>query len=259
VSRNLKFFFFGYQCPHNAYLLARIKTIAFQESAHLQIHDISNDGPTCEKYRIFSPTMLLVNDKYRWHGPFSRETVLEMLDEDIARPKAYSVRQSDEAVTGELVAITSKSVLSTCQPCIGSDDSGLCWGKSEWVESILRSSGRPHIGYLHFHEGKCVGGAEFLPSRMVPYPIPDKMDDDAFLTCSYLSDAKRDFRSHPLAKLEDDLRAWGFRTLSVAASNDVVFPNGPVNWFEKRGFKDKGTLVTEPLHNAEIHYLQLGL
>jgi len=39
----------------------------------------------------------------------------------------------------------------------------------------------------------------------------------------------------------------------------VVFPNGPLEWFENKGFVDIGVLITEPLHKAEIHYLQLEL
>ena len=72
LPHDLKLFYFGYQCPHNAYLLARIKTIAWQERVLLHLFDVSNDDETCRKYNIFSPTMVIVNDEYRLHGPFTR-------------------------------------------------------------------------------------------------------------------------------------------------------------------------------------------
>lgn len=259
MSFGLKFFYLGNQCPHNCYLLARIKTLAWQERVKLHLFDIWNDPSTCEEYRIFSPTMLLINDRHRLHGPFTAERVLALLSDEGVQPRAYSVAQSHDVVRGELSPITPESVLATSATCAGVDDPGLCMGKSEWVRDVLKTTGLKHLGYTHAHNGVCVGGAEFLPSRIVPYPIPDKRDDNAFLTCSYLSDEKKDYRTHPLEHLSEDLRGWGFDTISVAASKDGVFPNGPISWFERKGFVDKGVLVTEELHMAEIHYLQLPL
>lgn len=33
----------------------------------------------------------------------------------------------------------------------------------------------------------------------------------------------------------------------------------PMSWFEEKGFKDKGVLLAEELHKAEIHHMQLRL
>ena len=258
MSMNLKFFYFGNQCPHNCYLLARIKTFAWQERITLHLHDLLEDSRPAVEHKVFSPTMLLVNDKHRWHGPFSKEMVQAMLDDEV-KPVGYAVDQSEDVVKGSLTPIDVESVLTTGTTCAGAEDEGLCRGKSEWVENVMVSHGLKHLGYVHMHEGKCVGGAEFLPSEIVPYPIPDKRRKNAFLTCSYLSDEKNDFKTYPLDQLILDLKGWGYETLSVAASKDVVFPNGPQWWFEKKGFIDKGILVTEDLHMAEIHYMQLQL
>jgi len=203
--------------------------------------------------------MLLVNGKHRIHGPFSLEKVRAVVEDKAIEPEGYEVKQSEDVARGELVPLASQSVLSTCRPCMGSDDETLCTAKSQWIAAVLKSLRLKHLGYLHFLGGVCVGGAEFLPSQSVPYPIPDKRNDNAFLTCSFLSDEKRDYKTYPLMRLIDDLRGSGVRTLSVAASRDVVFPNGPLEWFENKGFVDAGILVTEVLHKAEIHYLQLEL
>ena len=259
MPNDLKFFYFGYQCPHNAYLLARIKTIAWQERIKLHLFDVSDDEDACRRYNIFSPTMLIVNDKYRWHGPFSKEMILEMLEGEFVGPVAQAINQSEDVVRGELVPITPSSVLQTCVPCVNMEDKGLCMGKSEWVRDVLGKTGLPNLGYLHIIDGKCVGGAEFLPSERVPYPIPDKGEDSAFITCSYISDEERDYKTHPLERLIMDLRTSMFSTLSVAASEKNVFPNGPVAWFLRKGFLDKGVLFREELHDATIHYLRLDL
>ncbi len=256
---NLKFFYFGNQCPHNCHLLARVKTVAWQEHIPLQLYDLTEDPSMAEKCRVFSPNLLIVNDKYRLHGPFTREKVHSMLDDEDVEPSKYVIKQSDNVVRGDLVAITSDSVLETSTACAGSEDSGLCRGKSEWVDKTLTKTGLKHLGYGHRVSGKCVGGAEFLPSVIVPYPIPDKREDNAFLTCSYASDEESDFKTYPLEALERDLAEWGFAIISVAASSEVVFPNGPIAWFSKKGFEDRGLLIEEEMHGAEIRYLQKRL
>lgn len=259
MTRDLKFFYFGWQCPHNAYLLARIKTIAWQERVKLHLFDVTGDEETCRKYSVFSPTMVLVNDKYRWHGPFTKERILMMLEDEEVKPESLPMKQSDDVIRGELVPMTPRSVLDTCAPCMNMKDKGMCYGKAEWMTDMLKGTQLKHLGYLHYVDGECVGGAEFLPSTKVPYPIPDKRGDNAYLTCTYVSRSEKDFKSHPLERLIQDLRDMPFTTLSVAAAEESVFPNGPMDWFVRKGFVDKGILVREDMHEATIHYLQLDI
>ncbi len=259
MKRSLKFFYFGYQCPHNTYLLARIKTIAWKEAAPLHLFDLVEDGSVCEEYDIFVPTMLIVNDEYRWCGPFSAEDVMAMLNDDEFEPRAPQWDGPGEVVAGDLVKVVPESVLATCGPCLRSDDTGLCRGKSEWVRDMIAKEGVDHLGYLHIVDGRCVGGAEYLPSTSVPYPTPDKRRGNAFLTCSYASDGERDYRTHPLKRLITDLRSMGYDTLSVATAKNGVYPNGPSDWFEAMGFEDVGHLHTEELPDMEIRHLQLRL
>lgn len=259
MPRSLRFFYFGNQCPHNGYLLARIKTIAWRESVTLHLHDVTGDDALCAQYRVFSPQMLMVNERHRLHGPFSSERVVALLDDEDTGPVPFAVRQSSDVVRGDLVPLTPESALSTCHTCAGSPDPGLCRGKAEWVAQMMEDSGLPHLGYLHTADGRCVGGAEFLPSRLVPYPIPAKGPEDAFLTCVYVSDEAHDYKTHPTKRLLSELGPLGFETVSVAASMDAVFPNGPVAWFERLGFEDQGLLVREEMHGADVHLLRKRL
>ncbi|MDH3364927.1 MAG: hypothetical protein OEM29_02825 [Thermoplasmata archaeon] len=259
MPRSFRFFYFGYQCLHNVYLLARIKTIAWKESVTLHLHDVSVDDSACEEYAIFSPTMLIVNDRYRWQGPFSNEEVLAMLyDEDFA-PRQSRANIGGKVVKGDLVPITPDSVLSTCEPCLRSCDTGICRGKAEWVKEMLEDINADHLGFLHMVDGGCVGGAEYLPSTKVPYPIPNKRDKNAFLTCSFASDDEHDYRTHPLNALVEHLRESGYDTLSVASSDELTFPNGPSKWFLEKGFVGCGILASEQLPRSEIQLLQLRL
>ncbi|MBU1158196.1 MAG: hypothetical protein KKE24_02535 [Candidatus Thermoplasmatota archaeon] len=259
MTRSIKFFYFGNQCPHNGYLLARIKTIAWKEGVRLELFDISEDWLACEKYRVFSPQMLLVNDRYRLHGPFTKERVRQLLEDEDVDSSPSDIEQGDRIVRGDLVPITPESVLSTCEPCTNTQDKGLCRGKAEWTAAMLETHHLDHIGYMHFQDGSCIGGAEFLPSMAVPYPILDKEEGDAFLTCVHQSHETYDYKTHPLEHLVADLKNRGFKRISVAAAKKGTFPNGPLSWFEGKGFADKGLLVMEELHDSEIHYLQLDI
>lgn len=255
MPRNLRFFYFGNQCPHNAYLLARIKTLAWKESVMLHLHDVTGDEAICSEYRIFSPQMLVVNDKYRIHGPFTTDRILSLMNDDDPGPVEPPLTQGVDVVRGDLVPLTPSTALSTCDTCAGSPDPGLCMGKAEWVGEMMKASGMPHLGYIHLVRGRCVGGAECLPSNLVPYPLPDKSDKNAFITCAYASDALFDYKRHPVEMLLGELANLGFERASVAASKEGVFPNGPASWFEGLGFEDAGLLVREEMHGAEVRLM----
>lgn len=117
----------------------------------------------------------------------------------------------------------------------------------------------PHLGILHFEEeGGCIGGAEYVPSVIVPYHIP-RREDTAFLTCSYLSSSENDYRSHPLERLETELSHLGFEYLIAIASVDVAFPNGTLDWFVERGYIDQGKIYYEKRDGAEMHLVKKRL
>jgi len=255
----LEFFHFGFQCPHNFHLINLIKKVAKTSGASSSIFDISNREDLCVKYNIYSPTLLVVNDAIRWNGPFSEEVLLQLLQGIEVKRKPYAVNQSINVVKGELVPITAETVVETCVPCLSSERKELCNAKRDWIKAMLVKARREHLGFLHFYRGKCVGGAEFLPSDLVPYPIPGKGEGVAFLTCSFLSDENKDYKTYPLQALAEHLSKRGFKTLLAIASEEVVFPNGPLWWFLAQGFVDKGELFYEPGEQARMHLLELAL
>ncbi|MEA1884929.1 MAG: hypothetical protein U9N62_10475 [Thermotogota bacterium] len=103
-----------------------------------------------------------------------------------------------------------------------------------------------------------MGGAEFIPSLVVPYNIPKK-EDIAFLTCSYLSGETVDYKTYLLEKLEVELPGLRYTQLITIASEGVVFPNGPLEWFKKRDYLDLGELSFEQNEGARMHLLKKEL
>jgi len=256
---NLKFFHFGVQCPHNSHLISLIQRVSKSTGASALIYDISNREDICLQYDIYSPTLLLVNDAVRWSGPFSEKVLLKLLQGIDMKTQPYTVNQSTNIVKGELVPITAETVEKSCAPCFGTDQKHLCNEKRDWVMMMLARAKSEHLGFLHLYKGRCVGGAEFLPSDLIPYPIPGKAERAAFLTCVFLSDENKDYKSYPLQALAEHLRGRGFKSLLAIVSEDVVFPNGPLWWFLAQGFMDKGEVFYEPQDQARMHLTEMLL
>lgn len=85
-------------------------------------------------------------------------------------------------------------------------------------------------GFVHKNEEGClIGGAEYLPSGIVPYDIPHDRKT-AFLTCVYLSDSEYDYKSAPLLALERHLRGQYTRLIAITDEKGV-FPNGDLSFF----------------------------
>lgn len=81
----------------------------------------------------------------------------------------------------------------------------------------------------------------------------------AFLTCSYLSEEDYDYRSFPLMKLEEELVFLNYKSLVAIASEDVVFPNGTLNWFIEKGYIDLGEVCYEERDFARMHLVKKDL
>lgn len=256
---DLKFLHFGMQCPYHEHLIARLERISAEHGASLQVIDFSSRPEICREYTIFSPTLLVVNGRHRWNGPFRDSDVLRLLADDPPTRPPYSVPVPESEFRGRLVPLDCAGVRLTCQACFQQNDPDLCAAKARWVGGVLARTGLPHLGYVHMNGDSCVGGAEFLPISEVPYAIPNRRRADAFITCSFVSSPDWDFKSHPLRQTLSFLRERGFSRALVIASRDVVFPNGPMRWFEQHGFVDLGQVAFEPQDNAEMHLLEKAL
>jgi len=254
----IDFYYWSDQCPHNDINRKMLGAYRNNERYKINYHDISDDFRLAEKMNLFSPTLLVFNDTFRWNGPIKKEQIEAFEKGEIPHRKPYKVNQSDNVIKGLLKPLDEKTVFDTYQPCARSFGESCCVSKSTWSKNIRERYGLKHLGFLHYVDGECVGGAEFVPSLAVPYNIPKKKDI-AFLTCSYLSGEKVDYKSYPLEKLESELPNMGYSQLLTIASEEVVFPNGPLEWFEKREYIDLGELSFEQNEGARLHLIKKDL
>lgn len=75
---------------------------------------------------LFSPTLLVFNDKYRWNGPIKKEQIEAFQKGEILHRKPYKVNQSDNVIKGILKPLDEKSVFDTYQPCARSFGESCC-------------------------------------------------------------------------------------------------------------------------------------
>ncbi len=245
----IDFYFWGKQCPYND---SNKKVLEeFVDRYNVEVNYFHMDEKICKDLNFYSPTFTLLDKKYRWAGPIKMEILENYYKTGEISRRAYELDTPNIRVEGKLLPLnldTYHYINHNCSMCKKDKNKGI------WLEEIRVRNKLPHLGVLNIVEDRCVGGAEFLPSLEVPYDIP-KGEDIAFLTCNYLSNGKYDYKSAPLEKLEDELKDIGYKSIVVIASEDVLFPNGRLNWFIEKGYEDKGFLYYEELNKAKQHLL----
>ncbi|MFQ6088798.1 MAG: hypothetical protein ACE5K0_07860 [Candidatus Methanofastidiosia archaeon] len=135
--------------------------------------------------------------------------------------------------------LTPKNISKTIPLCIEKKVGAL--KKKEWACKILKKMKSDFLGLIAFENGKVLGALEFLPSLIVPYPLPEKNKKTAFITCIY-SLEERDCRKELILEFEKRIFKKGFKKISVVSGVKKGFPNGPVDFFENCGFKSSKIL-----------------
>ena len=143
--------------------------------------------------------------------------------------------------------------LETACGCCGRKTAGGCAKKGEFLGTFRQRI----YGFMHLDEnGTLLGGAEYLPAELVPYPIPHD-GDTAFITCVYMSDPAFDYKSAPLNALENHLKGQYAKVIAIS-DEAGVFPNGNLEFFIRNGYKDEGILFEDPNY-CRLHLVSKAL
>ena len=117
-----------------------------------------------------------------------------------------------------------------------------CLGCGSKIE-MYNSMNEEIYGFINVLGNELLGGAEFVPSKYVPYDIP-KDEDIAFITCVYLSNKEYDYKSAPLKALENYL-GINYKKVLVISDEFGVFPNGNLDFFLKNSYVDEGIIFED--------------
>lgn len=233
----IDFYYWSYQCPLNSSMIELLRE--YEEKLDIIYHDISKDFMLAQKMNMFFPTLTVVNDKYRYFSPLTRN-FLDLICNDYIpiekpyRPKLGTIRKD------VIIEPIKKSNYLIATKCMGKKWSKKCTEKMKFLEKQNINI----FGYINFDiNNNLLGGAECMPSLLVPYKIP-KDNKTAFLTCVYLSDNEFDYKSGPLIKLENQL-SFKYNKIIVISDEMGIFPNGDLDFFIKNGYEDMGVISKE--------------
>lgn len=242
----LDFYYYSYQCPLNHSMLQLLS--AYTNRIEIQTFDIARNKDLAEELNIFFPTLIVLNDQYRYYSPLKKEFLEDVCKGVIPEEKPYLPEQGEMVVEHVVEQLTRENVCIACD-CCGAKNDQLVNAKEEFFKN---ASGEVY-GYLHItKDDQLVGGVEYLPSISIPYPVPHE-EKTAYITCIYGSDPKYDYKSAPLRELENYLKQ-DFDRVIVVTDEEGVFPNGNREFFLKHGYVDEGIIFIDPQY-CKLHLM----
>lgn len=233
----LDFYYWGAMCPLNMEMLALLDE--YRDRLNIVRHDISGAPGLAKEMRMYYPTLTVVDGKTRYYSPLSAALLDRLCRGGLPREKPYVPELGTVERAGKIIPLTAASRYLAGQ-CTGR----MCVHGCDCKAGALAEQGLPVFGFLNVEGKRLLGGAEFVPSELVPYDIP-KDPRTAFLTCVYLSDGEYDVKSPPLRALEQYLSGQ-YRDVLVISDERGVFPNGDLAFFTRNGYTDWGVVAREP-------------
>lgn len=251
----IEFYYWQSQCPHNIANIAVLKAIEADFDLEVKYLEMQDNLEDVKRLNFFSPTFTIFDGNLRWTGPITYDLVKDYLEGKKISRRPYIVRSENQVINGQLKPFTPERHQDIRGLCCHKNCQGASADKQAWMKQVMGKYDLDHLGYLHYRDGNCVGGAEYLPSLAVPYHIP-KDEQTAFISCVYASDPVFDYKKYPLETLEEDLKSKGFTRLVLIASDKVAFPNGPLDWFLDQGYKQKNMVYYEENDGAYQYLME---
>ena len=246
----LDFYYYSYQCPLNDDMIRLLNE--YKDRLDICLHDIADDFKTAKELKMFFPTLTVLDNKERYYSPINRSFLEQAVAGAYPKEDAYMPSLSDKVVTKCIEPLNKNNIDLACDCCGNKTQSNWC----QKAKFLLTHMVEPY-GFIHKDEfGHLIGGAEYLPSFIVPYDIPHD-SKVAFITCVYMSDAQNDYKTAPLQALEQYLRGQYTKVIAITDEKGV-FPNGDLAFFVRNGYKDEG-IIFEDANYCSLHLVSKWL
>jgi len=239
MNRHLLVLHFGAQCPWHLWVIEQARKASRELRAEVVVQDVADRPESAEKYRMFFPFMTVIDGRIRVPSPVDAKMLVSIASEsdevNPTSPMPYAQRIGYPAIhplTEENVGETIPLCIAQVRP-IGSRE------KVRWAKKMLERSGCSMLGFIGFEGTTPKSAVEYLPSDLVPYPLPRKSGSIAFITCIYPTEPDVDYRSSLLQELQWHLRQEDYEEVHVIAGSRTPFPNGPVAFFQEHGFVER--------------------
>jgi len=193
--------------------------------------------------------MTVINEKIRLPSPTSADELVKIAQEGISAKPTILHTPGSVAKADKVQPLTIENLMDTCPLCIPNGEPRGCQAKQAWA--VQNKVQKGIFGFIAYKKRKAVAAAEFLPTTLVPYPLPEKNSALAFITCIYPGEDTIDHRDQVLETLRDYLANRGYKALHVITGRRTPFPNGPVSFFLSHGFKELSEIDRVILREGE--------
>lgn len=229
---------FGAQCPWHLWVIEEVRRAADQARGTCEVIDVLKQPEYAARYRLFCPFMILINESIRLSSPMSANDLVKIAREGIVAKPTILQTMGPEAQAEKVEPLTIENMADTCVICNRGRDSLEYQAKLTWLSQIKEGVPNGIVGFIAYEKKKAVSFIEFLPSPLIPYPLPVKNAKLAVINCLYPLEDGPDYRSQVLRRLIDYLPLQGYTSLQVIAGRRTLTPNGPVAFFLPHGFKE---------------------
>jgi hypothetical protein len=222
--------------------------------------DAAQQPEMAARYKLFWPFMTVIDERIRLPSPTPTAELVRIATEGgITAPPIPETTLGPEAEGDRILPLTASNIADSCSLCNRADEQEACLAKTDWAAEIARRVPEGILGFIAYDEGEAAGAVEFLPSSLVPFPLPEKSNEIAFITCIYSFEEGADYREQVLKHLLNHLRDSSYRELQVVAGRRSPYPNGPEPLFRKHGFEPVAELDRVILREGEERILLMKL
>lgn len=233
---NIDFYYWSFQCPLNVEMLQLLAE--YQSIFQIHTYDIAEHPEMAKQQHMYFPTLTVVDHIHRFVCPLTK-TFLDTLAQGIILKEIPYVPSLSRHTRNKQLQFITQDTYTRAGVCIGKSCVSYCEKKIQFLNKMNIQV----YGVMNLDGINLLGGAEYVPSHLVPYDIP-KDSKMAFLTCVYTSNEDYDGKSAPLLKLEQYL-SQQYERVIVISDECGVFPNGDLKFFKTLGYHDRGIISIE--------------
>jgi hypothetical protein len=202
----------------------------------VEVLDVSGRPDLAERYRIFTPFLTLINGVLRVPAPTPAAELVRIAKEGMTPGPLEPLHLQEKGQAEAVVPLTVSNLKETCRLCVPDPEDIGIREKTAWGAGIAKRLPGDNLGFCAWQAGRVVGAVEYLPSELVPYPLPRKGAEIAFITCLYSLEDGPDYRQQVLERLLEYLAGTGYREVQVITGKHTPYPNGPQAFFSPYGF-----------------------
>ena len=239
----VQFIYFGGQCPWKEWMIEQIISSTEILGIKYELIDLMEYPEYAEKYELFFPFTTIFDNSLKIPSPISAGEIIKITKDGYNIQTRISSNTRKKGKAEKISTLTIENIQDSCLICNASINPGYCFSKTNWALKINQLVPNNILGFISYNNEETAAVVEFLPSILVPYPIPKKEKSNLFITCIYSSFFQGpDYRGEILEKATEYLSENNFDRISVISGVNGAFPNGPKDFFIDYGFSVKKEL-----------------